>query len=359
MNTIWVIAGGPSTEFEISLKSAITIARNIEHEHVQIRPVMLTRDSRWLLSRRYISKLNPETEWLEEFYTPTEMPSIPYSNLNMSQMMMNLVDDEVSCACLLALHGQVGEDGCIQALFELANIPYTGSAVGPSAIAFHKARTKEAMRTAGITVPKHILFTKRSPSIGQMPTFPVIVKPASGGSSLGISLVTSQAELMPALQTALAVDTEVMIEEFVHGIEVSCSVIDLIEDGKMRTVALPPTLIKPKTGTFFDYKAKYEIGGSDEITPAPLPQEVTAAIQDVAIRAHQTVGCEGISRTDMILTQANPLQPVALEINTLPGMTETSILPAQAAAAGISIPQLIRHTIEHAMWRHAKKNGSQ
>ena len=357
MKTIWVIGGGPSTEFEISLKSAITVSRHLSYSNAQVRPVMISREGRWLLSRRYINKQNPNTDWLEQFYTPTSKPAVPYSNLNLSQMLLNLVDDETICACLLPLHGQFGEDGCVQGLFETAGIAYTGSGVGASSMAFHKARAKDILRAAGLSVANHISIGKNYPLTTNISDFPVIVKPSCGGSSVGITLVETSEQLPGAVQTALSVDTEAMIEQFIPGIEVSCSVIDKIIDGSPKTIALPATLIKPNTSLFFDYKAKYEVGASTEQTPAPLPKAIIDHIQQAAMSAHIALGCEGVSRTDMIITKQNPTSPVILEVNTLPGMTETSLLPQQATAVGISLSQLINNFIDYAIWRNNKKRA--
>lgn len=355
MNTIWVVGGGPSTEFNISLKSAICVANNIAIDNVQIRPVMITKDRRWLLSRRYISNRTPERDWLKYFFVESEKPRTPYNNLNLSQMLLNLVDDETSCVCLLPLHGQFGEDGCVQGLFETAGVAYTGSGLSASALAFHKGNAKSVLKAAGIALPTHVALNRHTSALSNLPAFPVIVKPTCGGSSVGVTLVKSQEELAPAIKLALSVDSEAMIEQFVTGPEVSCSVLDILSEGAIKTVALPPTLIKPATGTFFDYKAKYEVGAAIEQTPAPLPQEIIDAIKATAIESHRALGCEGVSRTDMIVTKEQPTRPLVLEVNTLPGMTETSLLPQQAAATGIKIPTLIHQTIQYAMWRHKEK----
>ena len=350
MKTIWIIGGGPSTEFAISLRSAAVVAKNILTQDVQVRPIMVSKEGRWLLSRRYISPTAPETEWVDSFYSATGQPGTPYNNLNLSQMFLNLVDDEVKCV-YLALHGQFGEDGCVQGLFETAGIPYTGSGVCASAVSFHKGRTKEAFRTANLNTPTHITVSRRNPVPSVMPEIPVIVKPVCGGSSVGVTLVKSFDDLGEAIENALCVDNEAMVEQFSPGLEVTCSVIDRVADGAPQAIALPPTLVKPKGCEFFDYKAKYDVDGSEEITPAPLPQDIITAVKRTAIAAHIALGCEGVSRSDMILSPSNPSRPYLLETNTTPGMTETSLLPQQAAAVNIPMSSLIQHCINFAIWR--------
>ncbi len=355
VKTIWVIGGGPSTEFEISLKSAITITKNINVNNIQIRPVMVNKEGRWLLSRKYITPANPDTDWVESFFVPTGVPESPSNNLNLSQMFLNLVDDEVFCV-YLGLHGQFGEDGCVQGLFETAGIPYTGSGVCASALSYNKLRAKEAYKIYNLNCPKHITVSRRNPVPSIMPEMPAIVKPSCGGSSVGVTLVKNFEDLGEAIESALNVDSEALIEQYIPGVEVSCSIIDKITDGVPQAIALPPTLIKPVGVEFFDYHAKYEKGGSTDQTPAPLQPEIITAIKRAAITAHIALGCEGLSRTDMIISPKSPTRPFVLETNTLPGMTETSLLPQQAAAANIALPALLQHIINFAVWHKEERD---
>jgi D-alanine-D-alanine ligase len=241
----------------------------------------------------------------------------------------------------LNLHGSPGEDGLIQAVLNKAGCPYQGSGPEASFLALNKAASKQIFRAGGLNTPDWELLVSR-PGPGWTPAFglPLFLKPNTGGSSLGMSLVASPDELTAALGVAFAECREVLAEPALPGPETTCAVLG----GK----PLPPILIKPKAGVFFDYASKYEQDAADEICPAPLPRNVLAAIEDAAVRAHELLGLTGYSRADFILEGETP---VLLEVNTLPGMTATSLLPKAAAAAGLDFPALIARLIELGMAR--------
>lgn len=241
----------------------------------------------------------------------------------------------------LNLHGSPGEDGLIQAVLGRAGCPYQGSGPEASFLALNKAASKQVFRAGGLVTPDWELLVSR-PAPGWTPSFglPLFLKPNNGGSSLGMSLVTSAGELPMALEMAFAECREVLAEPALPGPEATCAVLG--------DEALPPILIRPKAGVFFDYASKYEQDAADEICPAPLPEEMLAAIRDAALRAHELLGLTGYSRADFILEGETP---VLLEVNTLPGMTATSLLPKAAAAAGLDFPALIAKLIELGMAR--------
>ena len=242
----------------------------------------------------------------------------------------------------IALHGAPGEDGLIQAMLETVGCPYQGAGPAGSFLALNKAAAKEIFRMRGLETPDWVLLSKK-PEPGWQPLFayPLFIKSNTGGSSLAMERVGAPEDLEEALDRLFQHGGEYIVEPAVTGIEVTCGVLGP-QGGEQ---ALPLILIKPKAASgIFDYTSKYAPGGAEEICPAPLPEEVTAPIQQAALAAHRALGLSGYSRSDFIL-QADG-QAMLLEVNTLPGMTKTSLLPQQAAAVGISFDQLIGRLLE-------------
>jgi len=236
-----------------------------------------------------------------------------------------------------ALHGRWGEDGCVQGLLEWLRIPYTHSGVLASALAMDKERTKAAYRRAGLPVAHSILVDADDARRAHPMAPPYVVKPYNEGSSVGIYIVTDGAN-GPA-QLAAETPARVMVEAFVPGRELTVSV--------MGDRALSVTDIV--TDGWYDYDAKYETGGSRHVVPADLPQEIYTACMDYAVRAHEVLGCRGISRTDYRWDETRGLAGlVLLETNTQPGMTPTSLSPEQAAHCGIGFGELCRWLVEDA-----------
>jgi D-alanine-D-alanine ligase len=248
---------------------------------------------------------------------------------------------------LIILHGAYGEDGTIQGMLELLGIPYQGSGVLGSALAIDKLASKKIYQQSGLPVPPYMDAHKGRPFDGPACVdalgLPLFVKPVTGGSSIGMSRVSTLAELAPALSKAFEYDDTVLVERFIQGTELTCSVI-----GNDDLVALPPIEIIPAhpSSTFFDYEAKYTPGGAQEICPARISPEQTEAMQDLARQAHRALGLRGYSRTDMIL---NDGAFYILETNTIPGMTKTSLLPLSAKTAGMSFSALLDRLIELAL----------
>lgn len=236
-----------------------------------------------------------------------------------------------------ALHGRWGEDGCVQGMLEWLRIPYTHSGVLASALAMDKARTKAAYVTAGLPVVPSVLATKAEVSAVHVMPAPYVVKPYNEGSSVGVYLVMEGANAPPQLSADMP--DLVMVEAFAPGRELTCTV--------MGDRALCVTDIL--TDGWYDYDAKYKAGGSRHVCPADLPAEISDACRDYALRAHQVLGCRGVSRTDFRWDESKGLQGlILLETNTQPGMTPTSLVPEQAAAEGISFPDLCAWMIKDA-----------
>ncbi len=245
---------------------------------------------------------------------------------------------------LIILHGPYGEDGTIQGLLDLLDIPYQGSGVLGSAVAMDKTVTKQLYAQAGIPAPPSLCFTRtdRGPDVGAVCTrlgLPLVVKPVKGGSSIGMSIVRDPKKLPEALHEAFKVDAHALAEPYLQGIEITVGVI-----GNQELLALPVIEIIPgDQSEFFNYHAKYTPGATEEICPARIPDAVTEQAQSYALMAHRALFCEGYSRTDMILCGQ---QLYVLETNTIPGMTRTSLLPQAAAVAGMPFAALLDRLIE-------------
>ena len=244
---------------------------------------------------------------------------------------------------LISLYGTWGEDGRIQGLLDTIGIPYTGSGVLASALAMDKVMAKTVLAAAGIDVPRGAVVTtaagaelERARAVG----LPAFVKPVASGSSVGASIVRRADELAQAITDALGYDERALVEEYLKGTELTVPVI-----GNDDLTALPVIEIVTQR-EFFDYHAKYDAGASEEIVPARIPADVAKRVQDLAVRAHRALGCRGMSRTDFVWIGD---RMVALEVNTIPGMTANSLLPKAARAAGIGFGELLVRFIDWAL----------
>jgi D-alanine-D-alanine ligase len=261
----------------------------------------------------------------------------------------------------VALHGSDGEDGTVQALLEAIGVPYTGS--GPAACmrCTDKALAKHLLREAGIPTPAFAAFKESAikdlgvaaalPRLERSIGFPMVVKPASQGSALGIKFARSSEEVAPAIVGALSYDRKVLLERYVDGRDLAVSVLDTrLGAGDGGPAALPIVEAIPREEEFYNYESRYEIGMTTFVCPAELPQETTALAQDIALRAYELLGCHGVARVDLMLERSSgELWP--LEANVVPGLTETSLLPLAADAAGIGFEQLIERILASAFTR--------
>jgi D-alanine-D-alanine ligase len=293
---IYVLMGGSGDEKEVSLKSGQHVIENLDSNKYRIVPVNVSDDNSWM----DLVKISPS-----------------------------------NTVVFIALHGKYGEDGRVQGFLDLLNIPYTGCGVLASAIGMDKIMFKKIIKAENITTPQ-----STSNSTDTNLKFPCVIKPSSGGSSVGVTIVHNTKEFKKAVEKAEKHDTNILIEEFIEGIEISCGVL-----GNDKPVALPVVEIRPKR-SFFDYRAKYEEGLSEEICPAEISKAMTKKVQDLAVRVFRAIGARGFSRIDMIIKDN---EPYVLEINTIPGLTPQSLLPKEAAAAGIPYPKLLDRLISLAI----------
>jgi len=235
-----------------------------------------------------------------------------------------------------AVHGLYGEDGRMQSVLEMIGMPYTGSGVLSSALSMDKVYSKRMFQSQGVPTPKCLFASSNDKNDIVQETmatfsFPVVVKPASQGSSLGVEIVKDKEELEAAVKEAFSYGKEILVEEFIKGKEIAAGVMETV-DG---VLAMPLVLIEPRSGSY-DFKSKYTKGATIYTVPAPLDAEITKKIQDIALAAYKALGCNGVARADILLTVSGEV--FVLEMNSVPGMTGTSLIPKAAAAMGISFP---------------------
>lgn len=258
--------------------------------------------------------------------------------------LKKLIDEDFDIA-FLCLHGKYGEDGAMQGFLEVVGLPYIGSNVWSSALAMDKAKAKVFYSHNGINTPVSITLTTSEDvdldKIIALVGDTCVVKPSKEGSTLGVFIVSGKEELQKAIEEALTFDDQVLVETYVQGKELTVAVV-----GNDDARALPIIEIIP-TGDFYDFDSKYKPGGSRHVCPAELNDDLTEMIQEHAVKAHHALGCKGVSRTDFILDGSG--KPWALETNTLPGMTATSLLPDAARASGQSFSELCTELIELAL----------
>ena len=240
------------------------------------------------------------------------------------------------------LHGKYGEDGCIQGLLEILKIPYSGCGVMASAVCMNKEYTKKIMSTAGIPLITSVFLLKDEDPIEKVKDlhYPLMIKPVSEGSSFGMSKVNSESELVEAVKTARKYNSEVLIEEYLTGVSATVGVLE--KDSK--PFATEILELRPKN-EWYDYEAKYTKGMTEFILPAELSDEMTKRVKETAVKAFIVCGCSGVSRIDFLIANNTPY---VLEINTNPGMTDTSDLPAQAAVCGINYDNLVEMILKSA-----------
>lgn len=246
-------------------------------------------------------------------------------------------------AVFIGLHGKFGEDGRLQGMLDMLNIPYVGSGVLASALAMDKSKSKKFFQEKGIRTAKEIVLEKKLYREDELEIpfpFPVVVKPNHEGSTIGLTIAQNKEELLQGIQTAFTHDHTVMIEQFISGKEVTVAVMG--EKGNVK--ALPVVEIVPKN-SYYDYESKYAEGGSVHYVPARVSDEITALLQKNAVLAHEALGCEVYSRVDFIVPHDGS-EPVILEVNTLPGMTPTSLFPDAAKEIGLSYPDMIEQLIK-------------
>ena len=336
---IALLAGGRSSEHEISLASARSVLAALDADRFDVTTVAIGRDGRWELGngaappRELERATSPASPAAETLPVPADA-AVPAT----------LADVDV---VLPILHGPFGEDGTVQGLLELAGVPYVGAGVAASAVCMDKDLCKKVLHKSGIVVANHVAI-RDGDQIANPFGFPVFVKPARLGSSIGITKAHDEADLQAAVELARRHDDKVLIEEFVAGTEVECGVL-----GNRRPLASVVGEIVPHA-EWYDYAAKYDEGGSEIIIPAHIAGEVAARVQAVAVDAFIATDCEGMARIDFFVREDGEV--VLNEINTIPGFTETSVYARLFEASGIPYSELLQRLIDLALERHERRS---
>ncbi|KAE8559187.1 D-alanine--D-alanine ligase [Paenibacillus polymyxa] len=303
---IGVIMGGTSTEREVSLQTGQEMLNHLDRSRYEVVPIAIDQPA--------------------DLIAQVQHAGIDFA--------------------LLALHGQYGEDGTVQGALETLGIPYTGSGVLASSLCMNKQLSKMLLKSAGVHTPAGLCWQGRDDydqqAVEQL-GYPVIVKPNMGGSSIGIQLVHNEMELHSAIQEACGLDQTLLVEPFIQGTELTCSIVD----GEV----LPIIRICSAHSEWFDYKAKYEIGGAEEKV-IQLPPVIEQRVRETLLVSYPLLQCKVYARVDMILCQDIPY---VLEVNTLPGMTANSLLPKSAAAAGITFTQLLDRIITSSLYERNRE----
>jgi len=341
-----VLFGGRSTEHAVSCVSAAAIIKNLDKEKYDIVPIGITQEGHWLPYSGPVDLL-PGDKWLPLALKQNDLEDKlqPGCPVNIGIGIQTLE----TCGCILpVLHGQNGEDGTVQGLFELLDIPYVGCGVFASAAGMDKSFTKVVFNQAGIPQAKYVLSRRMKyimapeiikQEIAENISYPCFVKPANCGSSVGVSKVKSESELDPALTAAHAYDSKVLVEEFIDGREIECAVLG----NSVSAIASTPGEIKPSK-EFYDYEDKYESGKSFCVIPAEIPEETSAKVRSLALKAFHAIGGSGLSRVDFFLKKDGSL--VLNEINTLPGFTEISMYSKLLINDGMTYSGLLDKLIE-------------
>ena len=310
---VGVFMAGPSSEREISIKSGTAVCKALEARQID--------------------------------YVAIELMPGPYTN-GYEKSAAELIDRMKIDVAFVALHGEFGEDGPVQALLEKMNIPYTGSSSASSKVAMNKIAAKEAFRLNNIPVARHEVLEKDKlakdfdikryfKNLGPV----LVIKPSNGVSSIGMNIVDDEKDLEAAIEEGFKYDNKLIIEEYITGREIT---VGIIEDR-----ALPIVEIVPNR-RFFDFTAKYEKGLTEYIVPAEIDKKTYEMCQDTGLKAHNALLARSFSRVDIILN--NERGPVVLEVNTIPGLTQTSLLPKAAGATGIGFEDLCLKILESASW---------
>ncbi|HET9323527.1 MAG TPA: D-alanine--D-alanine ligase family protein [Gaiellaceae bacterium] len=334
-----VIAGGRSSEHEISVASAQSVIEGLDPERYDIRTIQIHRDGRW--------ELGPGGSKILERPVAETLP-VPTGD-SRSRRLLGEVD-----VVLPVMHGPFGEDGTVQGLLELAGVPYVGAGVTASALCMDKDLFKAVCRDKGIPVTRSV--TVRNGDRPDNPFgYPVFVKPARLGSSVGITKVLDEGELGPAIDLARRHDEKVLIEEFVSGVEVEVGVL-----GNREPIAsLPGEIVAHGFSgvDWYDYSAKYDEGGMDLVIPPRIPDRTIERVQRLAVEAFVATDCEGMARADCFVRDDGEV--LVNELNTIPGFTATSVYAKLFEASGIPYPKLLDRLVELALERHERRQRLQ
>jgi D-alanine-D-alanine ligase len=354
-----VIFGGRSNEHAISCLSAGSILRNLDPERFDVVPIGITQEGGWVLT-----DADPDLLAIRDGRLPqvTESSGTELALAADPRRRGDLVSLGRHAGQVLAsvdvvfpvLHGPYGEDGTIQGLLELAGVPYVGAGVFASAAGMDKEFTKKLLSAEGLPIGDHVVLRPRRPTLGpeerQRLGLPVFVKPARGGSSIGVSRVSAWSELPAAIASARQHDPKVLVEAAIGGRELECGVLEL-PDGSVEASTVGEIRVEGVRGRedgFYDFATKYLDDVAELDVPAKVEDDVSAAVRQLAIRAFRAIDCQGLARVDFFLTDNGP---IVNEINTMPGFTTISMYPRMWAASGVDYPTLLSAMVDTAVAR--------
>lgn len=348
---IAVIFGGKSDEHEISVKSASQVIDALNKEKYYVIPIAITKKGNWLVGMKGCKYLKANLPYAEAQGGISIERSEELVSRSQNTSQFNFLDSEAENVEIdLAFpigHGQFIEDGKLQGLLEMLDIPYVFSDVLASSIGMNKHMTKLIAKSAGLKIAKEKIIRKgkiaSTANIVKRLGLPVVVKPLELGSSVGISIAKDESELKLAIEKAFQYCNDVLLEKFIKGRELTVAV-----SGRINPKALPVIEIIPKKSEFFDYKAKYEAEGSEEICPANIPEKAAKQAQRYAVKIFKALGCRDLARADFIWNEEEN-KFYFLEINTIPGMTATSLAPKAAQASGKSFSDFLDVLINGAL----------
>jgi len=344
-----VLMGGRSSEHDISVASARSVLESLDPERYEAVTVEIDREGKWELQSGEAPGLGTGAGGVDEGDGHTAVETLPVPT---ETVPATLADVDV---VIPILHGPFGEDGTVQGLLELAGVPYVGAGVLGSALAMDKDLFKAVMRDSEIPVTRNITL-REGDELGNPFGYPVFVKPARLGSSVGITKVHKEEELGPAVELAFRHDEKVLVEEFVEGIEVECGVLG---SNRSPIASLPGEIVSHGFGApdWYDYSAKYDEGGMELIVPPRISKDQVERVQRLAVESFIASECEGMARVDFFVRKDGVV--LVNELNTIPGFTATSVYAKLFEASGIPYPELLDRLVELALERHERRSQLQ
>jgi D-alanine-D-alanine ligase len=366
-----VLYGGRSSEHEVSLNSATNVILNLDRTRFDVVPIGIDRSGSWFLGEDILSNqidcdrpLQLQQEIERMLFTPGLIGAQPVLRDATDLVSKAKSSERLFDVVFPVIHGPLCEDGTVQGLLELAEVPYVGCGVLASAVGMDKDVSKRLAMNAGLRVPPFLVIKRGQWNksakqfcdlVASELTYPVFVKPANTGSSVGVHKVKDAKDLADKIENAFLYDTKVLVEQGIDALELEISVLESLDYGLDPIVSVVGE-IKPQNGhEFYSYASKYlDENGAAIIIPAKIPAEVQAEIQAAAKTLFAALDCEGMARIDLFL-EKNTNRVYFNEINTIPGFTKISMYPKLLEASGIAYPQLLTHLIELAMDRHARK----
>ena len=348
--SVCILFGGMSPEHEVSLRSAESVLNNIDHEKYNVFPVGITKDGQWILFKGSDYSMLPAGSWMHCAGNCKAIISPVRGQGLMCFTDSGLVQEHIDVV-FPVLHGENGEDGAMQGLMQMAGIAYVGPHVASSAVSMDKTLTKLVVDHAGVVqaawqlVRREELGDRLEQTVASLEArfaYPMFVKPAGTGSSVGVSKATDRVGLINALNAAAKFDKKILVEEFIHGREIEVAVLG--NDSPMASICGEID----SGADFYDYEAKYVTDTSTAYIPARIPEAVQEVVREAAVKVYSAIGCQGLSRVDFFVTYEDN-RVVFNEINTLPGFTSISMYPKLWGASGIPYSELIDRLLKLAV----------